>query len=128
MLFLAARAELIIVLGFADQRLVPWVGIVSETKARPKVRLFHTSYRWEGLRLGNKFLKKRMVRGWVSIGLILFCLSLSSLSNKKKKKLAAREARSSSSKEPPTHTKHNKPTNTRIITKEGKSRRRINIL
>ena len=82
MLFLAARAELIIVLGFADQRLVPWVGIVSETKARPKVRLFHTSYRWEGLRLGNKFFKKRMVRAGVSIGLILFSLSL----QKKKRK------------------------------------------
>ena len=41
----AARAELIIVLGFADQRLVPCVGIVSETTSPSKVRLFHISYR-----------------------------------------------------------------------------------
>ena len=35
----AARAELIIVLGFADQRLVQLVGIVSERKRPPKLRL-----------------------------------------------------------------------------------------
>ena len=38
MVLFAARAELIVVLGFADQRLVPWVGIVSETTSPSKIR------------------------------------------------------------------------------------------
>lgn len=50
----AARAELIMVLGFADQRLVAWVGIVSETTSPSKVSSIHISDRWaKGLRLSN---------------------------------------------------------------------------
>ena len=95
MLFFAARAELIIVLGFADQRLVPWGRNCFRNNKLPrssKVRLFHIpiSLGAKGLSLGNQLFKKRMARAGVSIHWLVLL------------RPAAREARTST-----THTNYN---------------------
>ena len=63
MLSFAARAELIIVLGFADQRLVPWGRICFRNK-KP-VQNNNNNISLKGLRLGNKLFKKRKIRAGV---------------------------------------------------------------